>query len=141
MRAVLMIIAGVFGMQPLQMASVHRDEMVQQVAAATFDPSFRDAVLPRAFERGSHSPDLQRPDRCGNLDPILTIPVQDQNRRSGFKWKRFPQLLDDPRTGRVFGNVEVQDAPTIMLMMKKQYSTPKVIVGTVKKSIAAIASR
>jgi hypothetical protein len=52
MRAVFVVVGGVFRELSLQMVFVHRDDMVQQVAAATLDPSFRDAVLPRAFEGG-----------------------------------------------------------------------------------------
>jgi len=39
------------------------------------------------------------------------------------------------------GNAEVQHAPPSWAMTKKQVSTPKVSVGTVKKSIAVMASR
>ena len=39
------------------------------------------------------------------------------------------------------GDVEVEDAPTVMTDVKKQYKTPKVMVGTVKESMAAMASR
>jgi hypothetical protein len=39
------------------------------------------------------------------------------------------------------GDIEVQDTPALMGMMKKQYKRPKVTLGTAKKSTAAIASR
>jgi len=31
-----------------------------------------------------------------------------------LEWKRLPQLLDDPHTRRMIGDVKVQDAPTIV---------------------------
>jgi hypothetical protein len=37
----------------------------------------------------------------------------------------------------MLADVALQDAPPVM---KKQYSTPNLMVGTVKKSIAAITS-
>ena len=58
MRPVLMIVADIFGEQSLQMVFVHRDNVIQQVMAATLDPALRDTVLPRAFERRAHRPDL-----------------------------------------------------------------------------------
>ena len=33
---------------------------------------------------------------------------------SGPKWKRLPQLLDDPTARRMLGDVKVQDVPPIM---------------------------
>jgi len=33
---------------------------------------------------------------------------------SGLKRKRLPQLLDDPLTRRMLGDIEVQNTPTIM---------------------------
>jgi hypothetical protein len=38
-------------------------------------------------------------------------------------------------------HIEMQDLTPVMAMTKKQYRTPNVSVGTVKKSIAAMASR
>ena len=40
MRAVLMIIADIFGEQSLQMVFVRGDDVIQQVTAATLDPAF-----------------------------------------------------------------------------------------------------
>src|ERR1700676_4475376 len=96
------------------MAFTHCNDVVQQIAAATLDPSLRDTVLPRAFERGPHGPDLQGSHRCGNLDSILAIPVEDQEPGSRFIWKRFPQLLDDPEARRVFGDIVVENLTTIV---------------------------
>jgi len=46
MRAVFVVVADVFREQPLQMAFFHRDDVIQQIALAALDPSFRDSVLP-----------------------------------------------------------------------------------------------
>lgn len=55
----------------------------------------------------------------GNLQPALRIAVEDEKPKGQLKRKRISQLF--ART-------------------KRQESTPKVIVGTVKRSMAAIAS-
>src|SRR5258708_35132971 len=96
------------------MALIHCNDVVQQIAAAPLDPSLRDTVLPRAFERGSHRPDIQGPHRGRNLDSVLTIPVKDQESGSRFKRKSLSQLLDDPQARRVLCDVEVQNEPPVM---------------------------
>jgi len=40
--------------------------------------------------------------------------IEDQKPGSGPKWKRLPQLLDDPTTRWMLRDVEVQDAPPIV---------------------------
>ncbi len=55
MRAVLLVIRNILAEQPLQMAFMDCDEVVQQVTAAAADPAFRYAILPR---RGS--PNLRK---------------------------------------------------------------------------------
>jgi hypothetical protein len=70
--------------------------------------------------------------------PNFGIAVMNQKLVLIIIRKGFTQLLCDPKAGRMLSDVAVQDSSAIT---KKQYRTPKVIVGTVKKSIAAIASR
>jgi hypothetical protein len=114
MRAVFVVVADVFREQPLQMAFIHRNDVVQQIMSAAFNPTLRRAVLPRAFERGSDWPHLQRSNSYGNLKSVLAVPVKDQKPRSRPEGKRFSQLLDGPQAGRVLGHVEMQDAPTVV---------------------------
>jgi hypothetical protein len=52
--------------------------------------------------------------RCDHLEPELLIAIKDQVFLRGFKWKRLAQLLDDPTDRRIFRDVNVQDAPTIL---------------------------
>ncbi len=114
MRAVAMVVADVFREQSLQMAFIERDDVVQQIAPAAFDPTLRHTILPGTFERGPHWAHLQRSNGYGNLEPVLRIPVEDQKPGGRFKRKRFPQLLDDPHARRMPGDVEMQDATTIV---------------------------
>src|SRR5215467_10823985 len=52
MNSVLLIIAHVIPDQPAQMLPIQRNHMVEHLAAATPDPAFRDAVLPRRLNAG-----------------------------------------------------------------------------------------
>jgi len=96
------------------MAFIHRNDVVQQVAAAALDPSLRAAVLPGAFERGLHGPDLQRSNGCWYLGSVLAVTVKDEKPGSGFKRKHLPQLLDDPKARRMFRHFEVKNLTTIV---------------------------
>ncbi len=55
--SVVMVVANVVGEKSLQVKLIENDDMIQQVAPTTLDPSLRDAVLPRAPERSSNRPD------------------------------------------------------------------------------------
>jgi hypothetical protein len=56
--------------------------VIQQIALAALDPSFRDSVLPWTLERSSHTPDSHRPNRGWYFRPILRIAVEDEKPRS-----------------------------------------------------------
>jgi hypothetical protein len=56
----------------------------------------------------------QGSNRCGDLQSILGITINDDEPRSASKWKCFSQLLHDPRAGRMLCDIEVQDTPTVV---------------------------
>jgi len=114
MRAVFVVVADIFRKERFQMAFVPCNDVVQQVAPTTLNPSLCDAILPRTFKGGSERDDRQRSNDCGNLGSILAITVEDEKPGSCCKRKRFPQLLDHPLARRMLGDVDVQDTPTIM---------------------------
>ena len=55
--SVFMVVPNIVGEKSLQVKLIENDDMIQQVAPTTLDPSLRDAVLPRTPERGSNRPD------------------------------------------------------------------------------------
>src|SRR6266853_4468954 len=80
MRAVLVVVANILREQSLQMAFADCNDLVQEVTTATFDPTLRDAVLPRTLEGGSDRGDRQRSNGCRNLQSILAVTVEDEKR-------------------------------------------------------------
>ena len=54
MRPVVVIIADVLNQKPLQMLFVDGYHMIEQVMAATLDPTLRNPVLPGTLERGPY---------------------------------------------------------------------------------------
>jgi len=114
MRAIIVVVANVFGEQPLQMAFVHRDDMVQQIMPAALDPPFRHAILPRTLERCPDRSHVQGSNGHGNLKSVFAVSIKYQKTGSRSERECLPQLLNDPEACRMFGHVEVQDAPTIV---------------------------
>src|SRR5882762_960668 len=96
------------------MVLVHGDDVIQQVTSTTLDPSLRDTVLPGALERGADRSDFERSRCCRNLNSIFAITIKDEKSRSRFKWKCFPQLLNNSEARRMPRNVEIQGPPTIV---------------------------
>jgi hypothetical protein len=140
-RAVLVMVGDVLGRQPLQVPLVESNHMVEQLAAAAPHPTLGDTILPGTFERGPQGVYFQGSNGGRDLRPVFCIPVMDEKSGSRPKRKRLPQLLNDPSAGRMLREVEMQDTPAIMADDKEAVEDAKVIVGTVKKSMAAIPSR
>src|SRR5215831_11770831 len=108
-NAILVVIAEVVADQTAKMFFIHRDDMVQDLAAAASDPSFGSSVLPWGLNARSFwlkSGGLQERKDIGIEDRIAI--QNDVAIRSRLR-KGFSQLLHDPISGRVPCNVEVQD--------------------------------
>lgn len=123
------------------MAFIEHDHMVKQVSSATPNPTLCSSILPRTTKRGANR---FSPKVLGSADHVISelcIPIKHEELLSRDIRPCFPHLLNDPERTRIPGHVAVQNFPRPWLITKKQYKTPKVSVGTVKKSIAAMASR
>src|ERR1700730_1266608 len=114
MRAVLVVVANILREPAFQVAFVNRDDVIQEITAATPYPTLCDSILPRTFERGADRIHPQGSNPCGDFHSVLGITIKDDEPRSGSKWKRFSQLLDNPKACRMLCDIEVQDAPTIV---------------------------
>src|SRR5271165_3354436 len=116
MSPVFVVIANVFVQRSSQVPLVQNDHMVKQLPTHTPNPALGDAVLPRTSKRGSDRFRAVLFDGRDHVGGELRIAFKDQEPMWRIVRRSWP-------------------------MTKKQYNTPKVRVGTVKKSIAAIASR
>src|SRR5579864_1085556 len=96
------------------MALVERNHVVQQVATAASHPALGYTILPRASERSSDGLQFQCFHGIAYCFSEFCITVQDQVFVMGIIGKSFAQLLRDPETGRMPGDVAVQNAPAIM---------------------------
>ena len=78
MRAILMMVTNILREQSLQMAFTQRNNVVQQVSSATFDPPLRHTVLPGTPERGLHRAHCQGSNCRWKLTTIFRISIEDQ---------------------------------------------------------------
>jgi hypothetical protein len=69
MRAVLMVVANILRERSLEMAFIHRDNVVQQVSSTAFDPRLRHTVcqgLSKDVRTGLIFRDRERPPESSN---------------------------------------------------------------------------
>ena len=52
--AILVVVADIFADQPFEMTFIQGNYVIQQIVAATADPTLCHAILPRTFEGGPH---------------------------------------------------------------------------------------
>jgi hypothetical protein len=94
MGAVLVLVADVFREQPFQMTSIHRDDIVQQVSSAAFDPI--DVAFARML---AHSESIKGMERVGikRLLSNLDVAVGSSDVRTPIEsWLReVAHAMDD----------------------------------------------
>src|SRR5215469_2476486 len=108
-NAILLVIAHVLADQTAKVFFIHRDDIVQDLAAAASDPSFSGSVLPWGLNARSFwlkSGGLQKGNGVRIEDRIAI--QNDVAIRSRLR-KGFSQLLHNPIRRGVPCNVEVQD--------------------------------
>ena len=119
-----------------------RPLFLSQQGSLFSNPSFRHSVLPGRFAAGALGFQTDGAQRAQNPGIELSIPIQDRVSIGDRIGKCFAQLLDYPVRIQVSGDVEMQNPAPCMLDDEQAIQhTRKFTVGTVKKSIATMASR
>ena len=77
MHPVVMVVADVFVHQPFQMSLVQDDYMIEQVAAATSDETFGNAISPWTLKAGSLRLNAEVPDSFEDLFVEVRSAVKD----------------------------------------------------------------
>jgi hypothetical protein len=110
----LMIITEVRPQDPLQVALVEHNHMIETFSSNRSDQSLHEGPLPRI---GWSRPGFFDPHCLHSLDeisPIDAILIPKQVARSGILRKSLDQLLPRPKGGGMRGDVEVDDLPSIV---------------------------
>jgi hypothetical protein len=96
------------------MSLVQRNDVVEQFASAASDLTLRNAVLPRALDGGLHARDLHGSNRSRDVPSILRVVVKDEELGRGLIREGFAHLLDNPDAGRIWRDIEVQNASSVV---------------------------
>jgi hypothetical protein len=94
--------------------------MVDQITATAANLTLGDSVLPWTSKAGPFGLDAEALHCVDHLLIEVCCAVEDQVTGELIVWKGLTQLLDDPRAGRVFGDVAAQDSTPICAITKKQ---------------------
>src|SRR5258708_32017732 len=114
MRPVIVVVADVFTHQTLQMAFVEYDDIIEQISSAISNPAFSYAVLPRASEAAPLWPDAETLHRADDFLIEIRSTVEDQITGCRVVRECFSQLLRDPSTARIPGDVAVNNPAPVM---------------------------
>ena len=92
-RAIVVVVRDVLAEQAQQMTVVEHDDMVEELAPDAADPTFGDAVLPRAPWGGAGRLRAERPHHRNDLRGEDAVAVEHEVTRSGVERERLAQLL------------------------------------------------
>jgi hypothetical protein len=109
MRPVLVVIAHIFGHQPLQMPLIQDDHMVQQVASAAPHPTLGNTVLPPTAKGSAGGLASQIPHGRNQVSSVLGVAIEQKESVRRHERLRPPQLLHDPEGIRISCHVETAE--------------------------------
>ena len=107
MSSILVVVADIVGKESLEVALVAGDDMVEQIAAATAHPSLGDSILPWSAEGGANRFCAHGFHGGQDFKPELGVTIKDEIFGGRIIREGFPQLMDNPGTGRMPSDVAV----------------------------------
>ena len=119
------MIVDVIADQPPEMLLVQRDNVVEDLAAATANPALRQTILPWRLDAGLLGFQTGGLQKLDHITIELRVPVQNYITVRASVGKGLTQLLNDPLRSRVTRDVEVQDLPASMLDDEETVQQPK----------------
>ena len=135
-------ICSIFSQQPSQVPLIERDHMIQQVAPHTAHPTLGHPILPRTAESGADRLAAHSLPRRSDIDTQLGIAVEEQEALRLLASSQVWRSCSPTQTASGLGvTLQCRIRRRSWAITKKPYRTPKVRVGTVTKSVAAMASR
>ena len=99
------------------MSFVEHNDLVEQVPSAVADPSLCNPILPRAAEAGSLGFDAEGLDCADDFFVEVRAAIKEQISRRRIIGKGLAELLDDPRTGRMPGDIAVKNTTPVDLKL------------------------
>src|SRR5215472_1598043 len=133
-NAIVVVIVEVISNPPPPMGFVQDDHVVQEVPATAPHPALRHALLPGTAISGSDQLTAKVWQHPRDLSAELAVAVQDQILGGTILWEGLSQLLHDPGTAGMLGDVEVQDFATAVADHQEAVKHPEGRVGHSEKS-------
>jgi hypothetical protein len=99
---------------------VERNHVIEQIAATTPNPAFRNSILPRTLVRRLDGGDLHRSYGKRNFQAVFGIAVGNQKAGSVFEREGLSQLLHDPDAGGMLRTLKCRIFRWSWSMTKKQ---------------------
>ena len=141
MRPVLVVVADVLSHQSFQVPLVHDDDVIQQVPSAAPHPTLGHSVLPRTAKGSAHGLAFHVFRRRHDVFAKFRVAVKIRNLCAGTYGHASRICCTIQSALGLLVTWKRRILRRSWPMTKKQYGTPNVSVGTVKKSMAAMASR
>ena len=114
MSSVIVIVTDVLIQKAFQVTLIEDDHMVEQIPAAVADPALCNAILPRTSETSTLGLDAEALYSGNDLSAEVRTAIKDQIARRRFVRKCLPQLLNNPRAGRMLGHIAMKDATPVV---------------------------
>ena len=109
-----MIIVEVLAKDPLEMAFIEQDHVIQTISPDTSDHSFSVWILPGRFPSSDHFLNAHGFDPPNELGTIRTVPIPDHVLRGCVIGKGLNKLLACPTSSRGGGDIEMDNPAPVM---------------------------
>jgi len=114
MNSPAMVVIEVAAQDLPQMPLIQDDHMVEAFSTDTPDQSFDERILPRTSWCGNHLLDAHVLDALLEVPTIDTVTISQKVSGCFIPWESIDDLLGSPLGSWIRGDVEMQDAPSVM---------------------------
>jgi hypothetical protein len=112
---VIVIVVDIIANKPAEMLFVECDDMIENLAAAASHPAFRNPILPGCLHTCAFRLKTRYLQEGHHIGIEFRVVVEDGITMRNRVGKSFPQLLNNPISGRMTSNIEMQNPAAAML--------------------------
>jgi hypothetical protein len=125
MDSVRMIIGDVILEETTQVNLVACNYVIQEISAAASDPTFCNSILPKTCGAYAFRLHCAGSQEIGYFLTKLAITIENRVAVKTRFPEGLPQLLHNPRAGRMFRDIEVEDPPPAVFDDKETIQDPE----------------
>ena len=109
-----MVVVNVSLQDSAQVVFVEDNDVIRTFSTNGTDDTFNVWILPRRARCRQHLFDSESPDGTDQVVSIDAVAIPNRVARGGVPGESLAELLSCPRSSRMLGDVEVQDASSVM---------------------------